>query len=302
MKRAALLLALCVSVGFAQQQGPPAPARTANAKLTERVQAPTYSDLYCAGFISNQTFTRGNYIIGGAESPHQAEFSQGSILYLEGTPYSEGARFTVLRALRDPNRGEAFHGQSSAISELGDPYAELGRVRVIAIRGKTAVAQVEFSCSAMGVGDIVVPFQEKTPVALRNVPFETFPAGPGRVTARIVMARDFDWVVGTGQKVYLSAGADKGIKVGDYFYALRTSDPDRMDPSEALSFKQPHYSDTQRYPVSVSKSRYQELPRRAVAQLVVLNVTPTSSTAMITYAKEPLNVGDVVELEGEAQQ
>ena len=299
MKRAALLLALCVSVGFAQQPAPPAPARAANVNLTERVQAPTYSDLYCGGFISNQAFPRSNYIMGGAESPHQAEFSQGSILYLEGTPYAEGARFTVLRALRDPNRGEAFSGQLSVISKLGQPYAELGRVRVIAIRGKTAFAEVVFSCSGMSVGDMVVPFQEKTPVAFRHVPFDPFPEAPGKVTARIVMAKEFDWVVGTGQKVYLSAGADKGVKVGDYFHALRTSDPGRMDPSEALSIKQTHYSDTQKHPVSVPKSAYKELPRRAVAQLIVLDVTPTSSTAMITYAKEPLNVGDVVELEGE---
>ena len=301
MKRAALLLALCASVGFAQQPGPPAPARPGPTSLTERVQAPTYSDLYCAGFISKEAFSQSNYIMGGAQSPHQAEFNQGSILYLEGTAYTEGARFTVLRALRDPNRARAFHGQSSAISDLGQPYAELGRVRVIALRDKIAVAEVEFSCSAMSAGDIVVPFQEKAPVALRPVRFETFPAGQAKMTARIVMAKDFDWVVGTGQKVYLSAGADKGVKVGDYFHALGTSDPDRMEPNEALSFKTPHYSDTQKHPVSVSKSKFKELPRRAVAQLVVLNVTPTSSTAMITFAKEPLNVGDVVELEGEAQ-
>jgi hypothetical protein len=300
MKRAALLLALYVSVGFAQEQGPPAPARTGTANFTEtRVQAPTYSDLYCSGFITKEAFTRNNYIMGGAQSPHQGEFNQGSILYLEGTAYTEGARYTVLRALRDPNRAKAFHGQSSAISDLGQPYAELGRVRVIALRNKIAVAEVEFSCSAMSVGDMVVPFQEKTPVALRSVPFESFPAAPAKVTARIVMAKEFDWVVGTGQKVYINAGADKGVKVGDYFHALRTSDPDRMDPNEALSFKTPHYSDTQKYPVSVAKSKYKELPRRAVAQLIVLNVTPTSSTAMITFAREPLNVGEVVELQAE---
>jgi hypothetical protein len=35
--------------------------------------------------------------------------------------------------------------------------------------------------------------------------------------------------------------------------------------------------------------------------MIVLNVTPTSSTAMITFALENVNVGDMVELEGGAQ-
>lgn len=301
MKRAALLLALCASVGFAQQPGPPAPVRIGTTNVAPRVQAPTYADMYCSGFISKQEFTRSNHIVAGAESPHQTQFNQGSIVYLEGTAYAEGARFSVLRALHDLNRSPAFAGQMAAVSQLGQLYAELGRVRVMAIRGKTAVAQVEHTCSEIGVGDIVVPFQEKTPVAYRDVPFDMFPAAPGRVSARIVMAKEFDWVVGTGEKVYLSAGADKGVKVGDYFRALRTYDPAKMDTSEALSFHAPQTDDTQQHKVSVPKSKYAELPKRAVAQMIVLNVTPTSSTAMITYALDIVNVGDMVELEGGAQ-
>jgi hypothetical protein len=303
MKRAALLLALCASVGFAQQQGPPAPARTATTNVTQRVQAPTYSDLYCAGFITKQAITRSNYIVAAAESPHQSQFNQGSIVYLDGTAYSEGARYSVLRALHDPNRSQAFAGQSAAVSEAGQPYAELGRVRVTAMRGKTAVAVVEFSCTTMAVGDTVVPFQEKPPVTYRgDVPFDMFPAAAGRVSARIVLAKDFDWVVGTGEKVYINAGADKGVKVGDYFRAFRTYDPAKMDSSAALSFKAPQTEDTQQYGVSVPNSRYADLPKRAVAQMIVLNVTPTSSTAMVTYAQDTVDVGDMVELEGGAQQ
>jgi hypothetical protein len=301
MKRAALLLALCASLTFAQQ-GPPAPAR-ATTNVAQRVQTPSYSDLYCSGFITNQTFPRTNYIVGGAQSPHEAEFRQGSIVYLEGSEYAEGARFSVLRALHDPNRRKAFDGQEAAVAKLGQAYAELGRVRVMGMRGKMAVAEVEFSCSTMGAGDIVVPFQERTPVSYRgNLAVDPFPATSGGVGARIVMAKEFDWVVGTGEKVYVSAGADKGVKVGDYFRVFRTYDPAKMDDAEKLSFKTPQSDDTQKYKVSLPKSKYAELPRRVVAQAIVLNVTPTSSTAMITYSRENVNVGDAVELEGGAQQ
>ena len=35
------------------------------------------------------------------------------------------------------------------------------------------------------------------------------------------MGKDFDSVVGTGQKVYLNVGSNQGVKVGDYFRATR---------------------------------------------------------------------------------
>jgi hypothetical protein len=302
MKRAALLLFLCASVGFAQQPAEPAPAQAA-AVRGERVPAPSYSDLYCAGFISNQAIAHGNYIIAGAESPAQTEFHQNDYVFLEGTSFAEGARFSVLRPLRDPNRSAAFHGQAAAISAVGQPYAELGRVRVTAVRGKGTVAQVEFSCAPMTAGDLLVPFQEKVPVTYRTgVAFERFPAAQSSVSGRIVMAKEFDYVVGTGQKVYLNVGADKGIKVGDYFHALRNYDPKKMGYVDALSYKVQQTEDTQKYSAGIPKSRYAELPKEAIAQMIVLDVTPTSSTAMITFALEDVSVGDAVELEGGGQR
>ena len=172
-----------------------------------------------------------------------------------------------------------------------------------AIRGKVAIAVVEFSCSTMVAGDFVVPFQEKPPLAYRpKTAFERFPAGQGSVTARIVMAKDFDFLVGTSHKVYLSAGADKGVKVGDYFRAVRNYDPARVGEVEALSMKVQQSEETQKNDMSLRKEKYVELPQRALAEMIVLNVTPTSSTAMITYALESVTVGDLVELEGGAQQ
>ncbi len=297
MRPVALLLALCAPLMFAQQESAPSRAST---NLVERVQAPSYSDMYCSGFISKETYAKGNAIIAGEESPDQTQFRQNDTVSLEGSGYQEGSRYSVLRELRDPNRSRAFPGQAAAVSELGQPYAELGRLRVTAIRGKTAIALVEFSCAPMVSGDLVIPFQEKPPVTYRaRTTFERYPAGEGSVRARIVLAKDFDYVLGAGQKVYLSAGADKGVKVGDYFRAVRNYDPARMAEVDALSFKPPSSEETQRYATHVSKEQFAELPKRAVADMIVLDVTPTSSTAMITYSVESVIVGDTVEREGQ---
>ncbi len=36
------------------------------------------------------------------------------------------------------------------------------------------------------------------------------------------MGKDFDSVLGTGQKVYFNVGSNQGVKVGDYFRAVRS--------------------------------------------------------------------------------
>jgi hypothetical protein len=295
MKCVALLLALGAPLAFSQQA---APAR-ATSNLAERVQAPSYADMYCSGFITNESHGKGSYIVAGAESPHQTQFRQGDIVFLEGSALQEGYRLSVIRELRDPNKSRAYEGQAGAISALGQPYAELGRLRVTAIREKTVIAQVEYSCAPIVAGDLVVPFQERSPVAYHaNTALERFPATAGRVTARIVMAKDFDYILGTGQKVYISAGADKGVKVGDYFRAVRNYDPSTMNDVDAQSNKVTQSEETQKSKTASTSGKYAELPRRTLAEMIVLNVTPTSATAMITYAFESVSVGDAVELEG----
>ncbi|HEX9120911.1 MAG TPA: hypothetical protein VF840_10270, partial [Terriglobales bacterium] len=294
MKIVALLLALGAPLAFSQQGA----SKRATTNLAERVQAPSYADMYCSGFITNESHGKGSYVVAGLESPHQTQFRQGDIVFLEGSGLQEGYRLSVIRELRDPNHSRAYAGQTGAISALGEPYAELGRLRVTAIREKTAIALVEYSCAPIVAGDIVVPFQEKAPVAYRaNAAMERFPTAAGSVNARIVMAKDFDYILGTGQKVYISAGADKGVKVGDYFRAVRNYDPDYMEDVGALSYKVPQSEETQKSKTVITRGKYAELPRRTLAEMIVLNVTPTSSTAMITYALESVEVGDAVELE-----
>ena len=297
MRTIALLLVLSAPLALAQQA---APARATNG--TERVQAPSYADMYCSGFISNTSYGKGSYVLAGAESPHQTQFKQGDTVFLEGAGLQEGYRLAVIRELRDPNRSQAYVGQVGAISALGQPYAELGRLRVTAIRDKITIAEVEYSCAPIVAGDIVVPFQEKPPLTYRRtMNLERFPTAAGGVRARIVMAKDFDYIVGTGQKVYLSAGADKGVKVGDYFRAVRGYDPLTLDNVAALSYKVRQSEETQKTDTAIRGEKYAELPRRALAEMIVLSVTPTSSTAMITFAVESVEVGDVVELEGGAK-
>ncbi|MGZ4788201.1 MAG: hypothetical protein ACXVZX_06750 [Terriglobales bacterium] len=297
-----LALFAVASVAQEQQSRPEVPKEQKfSTNLVQRDEAPSYSDLYCSGFMTNESISKTNLITGGEFSPAQTQFSRGTTVFVGGGGMQAGSEYSVIRELKDPNHFEAFNGQRAAKAVAGQPYAELGRIKVVALRGNQAVAQVQFSCQNMTLGDIVVPFKEHPPVAYRKSgSMERFPSGPGKMTARIVMAQEFDTELGPGQKVYLDAGSNKGIKVGDYFRAVRGYDPDKLSGVDYLSYKAPVGEDTQQTPGTVTRQTAKELPPRNVGEMIILNVTPSSSTAMITNSLEDIIVGDWVEMEESA--
>jgi len=297
--RRALIAALLLSGVAAAQQSSVLQQPQQITNLVERAPGPTYSDQYCAGYVSNKAPEAGKYVIAGAETPFQADYGTREVVFLEGSGYAEGGRYSIVRTLSDPNKYEMFPGQRSAIATLGAAYAEIGRVKIRAVRGENAVAEVEFACQQMVPGDYAVPFVEKPPIVYKaKSSFDRFPPSDGSLKGRIMLAKEFDSVLGQGNKVYLNVGADKGVKVGDYFRAIRGYDPQTMDPVDALSYRINSMEDTQKNVVNPTAERYAKLPIRALGEMIVLEVTPTSATAMITLAVEPLNVGDYVELEG----
>ncbi len=313
MKKIGLLLLLALSVAATAQNSAEAPAvpqtsPTASSFPFERIQAPTNADLYCAGFISQQQQPNANFVAGGLNTPNTTRFVNGDLLYLAGGGYQLDKQYTILREIVDPNRHEAFSGQDKMIKSIGQPYAELARVKIVDTRNKMAIAQVEFSCDPIVPGDIAVPFVEKQAVSFHlPVRFDRFAPANSKTAGRIVMAKDFDTELGTGMKVYLNVGSNQGVKTGDYFRAVRNYEADRHNEVDSLSFKASTTEDTQKTPASVDPNfltrtkgvsiHVADLPRRSVGEVVVLSTTPTTSTGMIVFALEDVHVGDNVELD-----
>ena len=294
MKKLAFVLVLLAAVAMVAQQ----PTQyIASTNRVERVAAPTMSDVYCAGFITNQLVPETNFVVAGWSTPHQTKFADRDYIYIQGGSYAEGAELSVVRHLRDPNRYQAFPGQNRAISAVGEPYADLGRVKVVATRNNITIAQVKFACDAMSPGDLVMPYAERTiPQYRRDAPFDRFAVPNGKLTGRIVMAREFDVIMGAGRKGYLNVGSDQGVKIGDYFRVTRDYKVSNMDPVDALSYKATTNEDTQKHPPVFPASRSGELPRRSLGEAIVLSVSPKSSTVMVTYSLEEMLVGDGVEM------
>jgi hypothetical protein len=315
MKKTGLLMLLLATAAWAQSgtdsataDAPQGTAPTSVTFPTERVQTPTYADLYCAGFISKQTLPDANFVAGGLQTPSTTKFTRGDIVYLEGTGYSAGAEFEIVRALRDIDEYEMYPGQKKLLKATGQPYEEVGRLKVVDTRNRTAIAQIEYACDAINPGDTAIPFAEKPSISFHTpVRFDRFLPASNKVSGRIVMGKDFDSQLGTGQKVYLNVGANQGVKIGDFFRAVRTYEADLRDPVDSLSFKAAISEDTQMKTPSFDPARFtkgngpvihvRDLPRRAVGEIVILGVTNTTATGMVVFSLEDMHAGDTVELD-----
>jgi hypothetical protein len=313
MRKAVLSVLLLAPMALLAQSGSnaPVPAGTLRTSINfpvERVQTPTAADLYCAGFVSKPISPKDKYVTGGLESPYSARYANGDAIYLNGKGYETGQQFTIVRELKDPNRYELFNGQWAALKAAGQPYEELARIRVIDGRGKMAIAQIEFSCDTVVPGDYVIPYVDKSSIAFHTpIQFDRFAPSNGQLSGRIFLAKDFDSQLGTGGKVYMNVGASQGLKIGDYLRAVRNYNADAHDPVDSLSFKASTNEPTQTHSAVVDPNFLSErgglathtsdMPRRAVAEIVVVGTTSGTSTGMIVFAMEPVHVGDNVELD-----
>ena len=309
-----LLLMVMATLGVAQQSttaSTPDASGIVNTSVNVpfvRFQTPTAADIYCAGFLTKDRVPDANYVNGGLQTPTSTKFETGELVYLAGTGYQAGQLYSIVREMRDANEYEIYAGERKVLAAAGHPYGEIGRVRVVDTRSHSAIAQVEFSCDPINPGDVAVPFVEKPPVTF-HVPghFDRFAPSNGKLSGRIVLGKDFDSVLGTGMKLYMNMGSNQGVKVGDYFRVVRSYTATLRDPVDSLSFKARTSEDTQMRPPAFEANRFTktkgpnihvgDLPRRAVGEVVVVNVTPTSSSAMIVFALEDVYAGDSVELD-----
>src|SRR5438270_7161942 len=165
MMKVSLSIFLLVGLALAQQPGASPEtgdghvqglATTATTHPVERVQTPSYGDRYCAGFITKEAVSTQTFVAGGLHSPHATKFVKDEVIYLSGSHFKLGDEITLLRELRDPNQYELFPGQRKLLAETGQPYAELGHARIVDLRHKMAIAQIEFICQPVVIGDVAV--------------------------------------------------------------------------------------------------------------------------------------------------
>jgi hypothetical protein len=289
------------NLGQAQQAQPaqtqPAQKGQQHATQLEVGNVPTSNDMYCSGYITTESVPDRIYVAAGHNSPDQSRFAGVSdTVFLHGTGIKQGERYQIVRQVKDTNHYEIFRGQRSAVRNAGKPYFELAIVRVTDVQKDTAVAAFDLSCADVMPGDIAIPLVERDAPPFRNVVLDRYAPPSGQPQGRIIMAKEFDSFLGSKYKAYLSIGADKGLKPGDYLRATRTYSYTYRDPEAGLSLKASQYEDTQAHPKTLPRGDVSSLPRRTLGDMIVLQVHPKSATAMVLTALEGIQVGDGVEL------
>lgn len=258
---------------------------------------PTVIDMYCSGYITTDRVSESRFIVGGQNSFDQSRFAGATDrVFIHGTGMKEGDRLQIVRRVKDPDHYEAFKGQRAGVARAGQPYQEGGIVRVTHVERNVAVAIPELNCGDLVPGDLAIPFVERETPTFKNVKEDRYTPSTGKTTGKIIMAPDFDLLVGAKHKVYLSIGADKGLKVGDYLRVTRSYEDKYKDPESGLSAKAAIYDDTQDKAPKLPRGDYKELPRLTLGDMIVLHVHPRSATAMVVNAYEDMRVGDSVEL------
>jgi outer membrane protein OmpA-like peptidoglycan-associated protein len=286
-----LLVMVLLQPGYSQSNAQPRSTGTIVGNT------PTPNDMYCSGFITTEHVPEKLFVAAGHNSPDQSRYAGISdVIFIHGSGMKVGDRYQIIRHVKDTNHYEIFRGQRAAVREAGEPYFEMAIVRITDVQKETGIAHFELSCADVMPGDIAVPLAERPVPEFRTVTLDHYAPPSGKPQGRIIMAKEFDSFLGSKHKVYLSIGADKGLKPGDYLRATRTYTYQYHDPEAGLSLKASNYEDTQVHPQKLPGGDVSSLPRKTLGDMIVLQVHQKSATAMILTALEDMRVGDGVEL------
>ena len=192
----------------------------------------------------------------------QSEFSQGDIVYIDGgveQGIQAGDRFFVKKRHR-PLR----HPISN--SHLGIIYHTVGQLKILCAQENTAIAEVTYACDPIAIGDVLEPFSP-IPVPLVIDPDRTdrCDVPNGKPLGYITYNRDDQTDIGTNWLVFVDLGMAHGVYPGTFATVFRDN------------------------PVK-------GMPRLVLGEIGILTVEENYATALVTYATQPLAVGNRVEI------
>jgi hypothetical protein len=326
-----ILLALLTLIAFlnAAAQAQTAPPQTPRAQMPAETPVTSAlkpvardSELYCAGYIEQNPSYGGLSLVGGAQEQEKNTYAFGDFVYINGGAQAGvkvGQEFTVVRP-----RGQFQSDLSSKKGSLGVFTEELGRLRVVSVKGSASVAQVVQSCEQMLLGDLLKPAEVRStaPSMGENAKFDQFSDPSGKQRGHIVLARDAREMASLEQIVYVDLGTEDNVRAGDRLTIFRKAGkgrvvdyPEEITPSASGGFQSDVFkggkfsNKSQRVKDSKSdpfgppietpeiKRTRPEMPRKVVGELVIINVQGRAATAIITRAGQEIHTGDEVEIQ-----
>lgn len=277
------------------------------------------NNLYCAGYISPSKVSQDFEIVGAENEQEQFVYSQGNFVYISAGA-DKGVKVGDMFAVIRPRA--RFRSQFSRKGNLGIFVQEVGAVEIVKVRRDVSVARVKTSCDNFLLGDLLQPVQQRvSPMFTQRPALDVFADYSGKISGRIVLARDGQEMLGREQIVYIDLGQEDNVKVGDYFTIFRplgagglfTSDEDEISAArdrgyQSSEFKGGTFSngaprkdgESATGSIVTTEEAKQNRPkglRKVVGELLILNVKERTATAVIVRTAQEIHTGDMVELQ-----
>ena len=285
------------------------------------------NNLYCAGYVQTAPFytanrkdaNRPDKLVGAYNEQDGWIYSQNNYLAINGGAdkgVKVGDMFSVIRPRGEVNSHWTHKGN------LGVYVQELGVVEVVEVKQEVSWVRVKTSCDNMLLGDLVVPFEQRTSVMyVRRQPLNLFTNPSGKATGRIFMSRDLREVPTRDDIVYVDLGAEDNVQPGDYMTIFRplgkgnlsVYDGDetvsaRNDGFESAKYRGGKFSnqaprkrgDNARGRIVTTEDAKEDRPdgmRKVVGEGMVVNVKERTATVVITRTAQEIHTGDWVEIQ-----
>lgn len=291
-------------------------AGTAAAQMVPTTVA-ARNNLYCAGFVQTSAINTDRRIIGAWNEQDGFIYAQADEVYLNvgaGSGVQVGDRMAVVRPRGKVNTRWTDKGN------LGFYVQEVGTVEVIRVKGDHSIARVRTSCDNFLLGDLLMPYMERTsPAYVERPALDRYADRSGKAMGRIFMARDGHEMITRDQIVYVDLGAEDSVSVGDYLTIFRPlGEGNLLDgPPESVSARDYGFQSfeyrggkfsNQAARKSGSKAGGRVVTtdraksgrpdiRKIVGEAVVLNVKERTATVVVTRTAQEIHTGDWVEIQ-----
>lgn len=253
--------------------------------------------MLCLGSILDVELPMEVYVAGLEHEGEKVYAVQGQYLYLNGpkTPLLKvGDIQQIIRPIGrviDPLTG----------IDLGTYYKTIGTVRVETVDQESATASVVFNCSqAIVKGDLALPMNPKQIVQFEGTVANSLTPFPKQgLKGAIVLGKDELRELAGGQFCFINLGWRNGVKPGDRFTVYRIHPPLapndlRIDDSSGGIAKDTKLWSGIHQDKLESLLKDRTLPPRVMGDVIILDVSDTSSVAKIVNSKSELHIGDIV--------
>lgn len=193
-------------------------------------------DIYCSGFISDRFKLPALRIASGAARMRES-LGEGDLVYLNA-----GSREGIINGQEYFIISEGppvYHSVSG--KNLGKLFDKVGRVKVICVQEKTAIAKVTLSCDEVRYGMALLPFSP-IPIPFDVKASENTPLcemDNGKTRGKVVWTEERLEAVGQHSIIYADLGANQKLLPGDKFWIYRyAAQEDTLVDSVSDLFKQ----------------------------------------------------------------